>query len=155
MSVETFAAKAAETLFEPFVSLGNFLRAASGLLDALTDLASKTAWPYIVSSFVVALLLHAVGKRRGLVDSETSLRAFLAPRDIYRQRSASLDYKYVAINLSIRGLVYTPVMAGSSWLLYKLLQPLVAETLTLDVPLTNPFIRSVLLTIFLVLLADF
>ena len=92
----------------------SFLRAASGLIDALTDLGSKTAWPYIFSSFVLALILHALGKRRGLVNSQTSLRAFLAPRDIYRQRSAILDYKYVAINLSIRGLVYTPLMAGSS-----------------------------------------
>src|SRR2546426_2903899 len=148
MSADTFAAKVAATLFEPFVSLDNLLRAASGLLDALTDFGSKTAWPYLVSSFVVAVILHAIGKRRNLIDSQTSLRSFLAPRDIYRQRSAKLDYRYVAINLSIRGLVYTPLMAGSSWILYKLLQPLVVETLTIDVPLINPFIRSVLLTIF-------
>src|SRR5437773_1691471 len=155
MPADTFAAKVGETLLEPFVSSGYLLRSASGLIDALTDLGSKTAWPYIVSSFVLALVLYAIGKRRGLVDTRTSLRAFLAPRDIYRQRSAILDYKYVAINFSIRGLVYTPLMAGSSWLLYKLLQPLVVETLTMNVPLTNPCIRSVLLTIFVVLLADF
>ena len=155
MSAETFAAKVAETLLEPFASPENFLRAASGLTDALTDLGSKTAWPWVVSSLVLALVLYAVGKRRGAVDSQTSLRAFLAPRGIYGQRSAVLDYKYVAINYSIRGIVYTPLMAGSSLLLYKLLQPLVVGTLTIDVPLTNPFIRGVLLTIFAVLLADF
>src|SRR5439155_26940201 len=110
------------------------------MIDALTDLGSKTAWPYIVSSFVLALVLYSVGKRRGLLDSQTSLRAFLAPRDIYRQRSAILDYKYVVINLSIRGLVYTPLMAGSSWILYKFLQPGVVETLTMDMPLAHPFI---------------
>ena len=155
MSLARFADKVADTLLEPFVSLESFLRAASGLIDALTDLGSKTAWPYIVSSFVLALVLHAVRKKWGLVDSQTSLRAFLVPPDIYRHRSAILDYKYVAINLSIRGVVFAPLMTGCGWLLYKLLQPVVVETLAIDVPLTNPIIRSVLLTIFVVLLADF
>src|SRR5437899_9740437 len=106
MSLARFADKVADTLLEPFVSLESFLRAASGLLNALTDLGSKTAWPYIVASFVLALVLHAVRKRRDVVDSQASLRGLLAPRDIYRQGSAILDYKYVAINLSIRGFVY-------------------------------------------------
>jgi len=155
MSIDTFATKIAAYVLGPLVSLDGFLRAASGVIGALTDPTSKTAWPYVLATLALALPLYALRKRRGLLDPRTSLREFLVPREIYRQRSAVVDYKYVAIDLTIKGLVYGPLMSGSSWLLYKLLEPPLARALTIEVPLTDPFTRSVLLTIFVILLWDF
>jgi len=65
---------------------------------------------YIVSSFVLALT-HAVYKS-GAWSIHGFAERVSGSSYIFVAGSAILDYKYVAIKLSVRGLVYTPSWQG-------------------------------------------
>ena len=115
-----FFDKVIETLLEPYQSWNIFLLSISGLLDAFTDLQSKTAWLYILSGIAISGVIYVIHKKRGLLDRTSSFREFLCPNEIYRAPSAILDYKFVAIDLTIRTLVYIPFIGGVSQLCYEL-----------------------------------
>jgi sterol desaturase/sphingolipid hydroxylase (fatty acid hydroxylase superfamily) len=154
-ALQAFLQKVIDELLAPFQSWQTILRSSAGVITAVTDLASKTAWLYVLSSLVVAWLVYRSARRRGLVDASGSFLRFVCPGDVYRQRSAIVDYKFVAVDLSIKALVYSPFMAGFSWLVYKFLHPAFAGVVALDVSSATPFTRSVLLTVLAFLMADF
>ena len=155
MGLDTFLVKVAETVLDPFRSWERLLSALSGIPRALTDFGSKTAWVYLLTSAVVACILYWVHKRRQLIEVDVSLRRFLCPREVYLQRSAVVDYKYVAFDLTVRSLIATPFMSGIAWLLYKSLHPLAARVFALDLPAIAPLTRGVVLTIATAGVADF
>ena len=154
MTSETFLTKVASYFLRPFASWETFVGAAAGIPNALTDFGSKTAWPYLLSSLLVAWALHGLARRRGWIDPRLSLRQFLFPATVYRHRSAIVDYKFVAIDLSIKALIYSPVMSGFSYLIYKTLQPRIEPLLVADLPLGDPLTRGILLTVIAVMLTD-
>lgn len=155
MALDTFLVKAAEHLLEPFRSWERLLSALSGIPHALTDFGSKTAWMYLLTSAVVACILYWVRKGRQLIEADVSLRKFLCPPEIYRQRSAVVDYKYVAFDLTVRSLIYIPLMSGIAWLIYKSLHPLAVRVFTFDLPAMDPLTRGIVLTVATAAWADF
>jgi len=154
MTIATFLAKAAETLLAPFRSWESVLDALFGIPHALTDLGSRTAWVYLLSSAVVACILYGVRKRTGQIEADVSLRTFLCPPAIYLQRSAVVDYQYVAIDLTIRAVIYAPLMSGIAFLLYKLLHPLAMRVFVLDLSGMDPLACSIVLTAVTIVVAD-
>jgi sterol desaturase/sphingolipid hydroxylase (fatty acid hydroxylase superfamily) len=76
-----------------------------------TNLSSKTAWPYLVSGVALAVVVWLVRRRRDET-AAVSLRRFLFPREVYGHQSARLDYRFVAIDLLLRALVYLPVITA-------------------------------------------
>ncbi len=154
MALDTFLTKVADTLLDPFRSWERVLAALSGIPNALTDFRSKTAWVYLLASVVIACLLYWVRRRSRQLEGDVSLTSFLFPREVYRRRSAVVDYKYVAIDLTINSLLYTPFTAGVAWFLYKSLHPLTAHFLAFDLPGMDPLTRAILLTVATVAGAD-
>jgi sterol desaturase/sphingolipid hydroxylase (fatty acid hydroxylase superfamily) len=155
MTLETFLAKVVETLLGPFQSRQSLRVALSGVPDALAEFGSKTAWVYLLTSALLACGLYWVRKRRRLIEADVSLRSFLCPPAVYRHRSAIVDYKYVAIDLTIRAVVYTPIMSSIAWLLYKSLRPLALGLFALDLPPMDPLTRGLVLTVATAAGADF
>src|SRR5262249_29336097 len=155
MALGTFLAKVVATVLGPFQSWHNLRAALSGVPEALTELGSKTAWVYLLASALLACGLYWVRRRRRQPDADVSLGRFLCPPAVYRQRSAIVDYKYVAIDLTIQAVVYTPIMSGIAWLLYKSLRPLTISLFTPDLQAVDPVTRGLVLTVTTAAGADF
>lgn len=155
MTIGTFIAKVAEILLAPFQSWESLLAALLGIPHALTEFGSRTAWVYLLSSAVLACVLYWVRKRTGKIEADVSLRTFLCPPEIYLQRSAVVDYQYVAIDLTIRAVIYAPLMSGITLLLYKALQPLATRAFVLDLSAMDPLACAIVLTAGTVVAADF
>jgi sterol desaturase/sphingolipid hydroxylase (fatty acid hydroxylase superfamily) len=151
----TFMERVVAELLAPFQSWETVIASSTGAITSVTSLSSKTAWLYLLSSFVIAWLIHLSARRRGLVDGHGSFMRFVFPADVYRQRSAVVDYKFVAVDLSIKALVYSPFMAGFSWLIYKAVHPIFTNLVLLDLSSTTRLTRSIALTLMAFLLADF
>jgi sterol desaturase/sphingolipid hydroxylase (fatty acid hydroxylase superfamily) len=142
-------------LLAPFQSWETVIASSTGVITSVTDLSSKTGWLYLLSSLVIGWLIYRSARRRGLVEGHRSLGRFLFPADVYRQRSAIVDYKFVFVDLSIKAFVYSPFMAGFSWLIYKAVHPMFATLVVFDVSAAAPLTRSIVLTVMGFLMADF
>jgi sterol desaturase/sphingolipid hydroxylase (fatty acid hydroxylase superfamily) len=153
MTVEEFFERGARHLFEPFTSVAAFVDAASGARRALTDLESNTAWPFLISSLLIAWAIWWIGRRRGVADG-TPLREFLLPRAVYRHPSAVVDYRYLVVDLTIRGLVYTPLFAGVGYLVYRVLRSHVSGIIG-NLSVGGAVSGGVVMTLSAVLLTDF
>ena len=119
-SFNAFISDVLEYLLEPFRSWDNFALGVSGGIRAFTDLHSKTAWLYILSNVLIAWLIFISRKNSRIAARNTSFRNFICPRDIYGHPSAMTDYKFAAVDLSIKLIVYTPFVSGLSMLVYKI-----------------------------------
>ncbi|WP_447986191.1 sterol desaturase family protein [Nitrospira sp. Nam74] len=113
--------KACSYLLAPFQSLDSFIFVILGPFKAVLDVNFKTGWPYLISAVILAWWVFICGKRKGVISSNQSFKAFLFPREIFQHRSAILDYKFALVDLTISGLVYMPFIAGLSMLVYKAL----------------------------------
>ena len=135
---------------QPFTSWNNFLFAISGGVRALTSLTSKTGWPYLLSSLLVAWVIF---RRTRHIHGQSSFFAFMFPREIYAHPSAIADYKFVAFELSSRLLFTAPFISAVSYGLYKALRHVLPT-----VPIhwiTNLVARGILATVASVVAADF
>lgn len=150
-----FIEKAMGYLLAPFSSWSSFRASASGLADALLNPGGKIAWPYLLTSIVIAYLVYWLARKRERKSDSTSFFRFAFPREIYLHRSAMTDYKYVAIDLTIQGFVYAPLVGGASWLIHKAVLSatsgaIAAADLSMNIA-PNVFI----LTLIMFLVADF
>jgi sterol desaturase/sphingolipid hydroxylase (fatty acid hydroxylase superfamily) len=130
--------KACAYLIAPFQSLDSFLVAISAPLKAVADVNFKTGWPYLISAVILAWWVFSCGKRKGVIPPTKSFKAFLFPREVFQHRSAILDYKFALVDLGMGGLLYMPLIAGLSMLLYKVLLYVI--------PPTPLFSKNVILT---------
>jgi len=118
------------------------------------DLNSKTALPYLLTSLAIAWLIHRQRKAAGDASIPSSFRQFVFPREVYLHPSAVMDYKFVAIDLTIKSFLYAPAISAASWGLYKVL----AALLGLSTESTAQALTVVSATLMLVagvMLADF
>lgn len=113
----------ASYLLAPFESMAKFVDTLLGAVHAITDFGSKTAWLYLFTSLVAASVIYYVEKPKEH-GASGSLIDFLFPRSIYLHRSAIVDYKFALIDLTIKGIVYTPLFSGLSMIVYKVVAPL-------------------------------
>jgi sterol desaturase/sphingolipid hydroxylase (fatty acid hydroxylase superfamily) len=81
------------------------------VLEPFSNLHERTAWPYLITGFLAAVAVWAVERRRG---EQVSLRRFVFPGEVFGHRSARLDYRFVAIDLVLRVLVYVPILTTTS-----------------------------------------
>jgi sterol desaturase/sphingolipid hydroxylase (fatty acid hydroxylase superfamily) len=77
-----------------------------------------TAWPYLFSSLFFAWVIFLRHKTNSMPPAKSFL-GFVFPRDVYRHPSATVDYKFVAIDSSITCLIYMPLITGISLLVSK------------------------------------
>jgi sterol desaturase/sphingolipid hydroxylase (fatty acid hydroxylase superfamily) len=104
---------------EPYRSWDAFLHAVTLGVRLFTETESKLHGIYLGSSLLLGVFAYAVEKHRRTVAPDLSLVRFLFPREVYRHPSAVVDYKYVAIDMTIKSLTYSPLITGVSYLSYK------------------------------------
>ena len=153
-SIDSFLEKMGGYVLAPFQSQDAFLSAISGAISAFSVLQSKTGWLYLLTSILIASIIYALERRRGLA-RPVSLTKFLFPREIYLHRSAIVDYKFVAIDLTIKLVVYTPLIAGFSMLVYHAAAAPFAGLAALDLPLKGVLVGTIALPILAIVVADF
>lgn len=156
--IEWLLGKTGEYLFGPYQSVDSFVSAVTGIYGAITGLGSKIAWPYLLSGIVVAFLVHRAARRAGVADSNVSFAKFVFPKEIYRHPSAKADYRFVAVDLTIKALVYAPLFSGLGALLYRVLLffgRLVVGAPLVTLAIDNVVIGTALFTVGIVLFADF
>ncbi|RJG27561.1 sterol desaturase family protein [Massilia cavernae] len=146
--------KVASYFAVPFASWNSFLAAIGGVPDALLNIGTISAWPYLLSSMAIAYLLYLLARRQPGA-SPRSFRAFAFPREVYRHRSAIVDYKYVLIDLTLQGVVYVPVIAGCTWLSYKLALSLSGGAAASAGASLNPLADALILTVITFIVIDF
>jgi sterol desaturase/sphingolipid hydroxylase (fatty acid hydroxylase superfamily) len=154
MTLDEFLSKVALYLLGPFASWATFLHAISGTVRSFYDLEGKTAWPYLISSALVAYGVYRWARRTGLIDPSASFREFAFPGHVYRHRSAVVDYKFVLVDMTIRLVLYAPFISGLSQLIYRTVSPLGA-VLVVELPFSSHLSRSIALTLLAILTADF
>ena len=118
-SVTWFLGKVMEYLSEPYQSWDTFVHAITYGIRFFTETEGKLHWIYLGSSLLLGIGVYAVEKRRGRIAPGTSLARFLFPREVYRHPSSIVDYKYVAIDLTVKSLTYAPLISGMTILSYK------------------------------------
>jgi sterol desaturase/sphingolipid hydroxylase (fatty acid hydroxylase superfamily) len=117
-AAESILDKIAGYVLAPFESRETLLASLNGIIDSFISLNSKTAWLYLLTSLVIASAVFYIGRSRGWVQAP-SLWRFLFPREVFLHRSAIADYKYVAVDLTIKAIVYVPLFTGVSTLVYN------------------------------------
>lgn len=143
-------AKAVTHLLSPYASWDTVVKSLSEPVLAITDLSRRTAWLYLLSATAVAALLYVRRRQR---DCLGSFLAFAFPADVYSHRSAIMDYKFVAIDMTIRTFIYVPLTTGIIIVTQKLLAPLTPSAA--DVARFNPLLATIAYTLVIALLADF
>ena len=149
-SLRVLFEKALQYFGAPFHSWQSFWLAVSAAPHAFLDLNSKTAWPYFVSSLLIAWIIF---RRTKHIHGCKSFFAFMFPRDIYQHRSAVTDYKFVAFELSTRLLFTAPFISAASYAIYKALH-LVLPSVP-GVWIANPLARGIAVSIAGVVVMDF
>ena len=90
------------------------------------DLSHPLAWPYLLSSLGIALILFLTVKRNGEEKSQ-SFREFAFPSQLYRHPSTRLDWKFGLCDLALQFLLFIPIMTGMGLLGVKLMTALLVE----------------------------
>ena len=99
-------------LVEPFESWDALRHALAGAWTAVFDLKSKTAWPYLLSSLLLIVVLHVVQSRRADRGERRSLREWAFPSHVYAHRSAKVDYRFFLLDHTIKFVLYIPVITA-------------------------------------------
>lgn len=140
----------------PFETMESFTFAAIGALMAVGNLTSKTGWLYLLSSIVLGALIYVYSRHPHDGNLRPgSLREFLFPKSVFLHRSALVDYRFVLVDLTVKSILYTPLITGFSYLTY-LSCVSVAASLKASFPQTAPItLDPVLLAVVAFMAGDF
>jgi sterol desaturase/sphingolipid hydroxylase (fatty acid hydroxylase superfamily) len=143
-------------LLQPFSSGTEVLKGLTTTVRAFGyDLNSKTALPYLLTSLAIAWLIHRQRKGAGDALTPSSFRQFVFPREVYLHPSALIDYKFVAIDMTIKSFLYVPAITAASWGLYKVLASLLGLSTASTAPQPLTVVSAAVTLAAGVLLADF
>jgi sterol desaturase/sphingolipid hydroxylase (fatty acid hydroxylase superfamily) len=131
--MDPFVVRVLRVLGKPFSSWDSFVAGATDWVWTLTNLHSRTAWLYLISSLAVAYCVYRYGKRYGQFSRDKSFREVVFPADVYGHRSAIVDYKFVAFDRIIRAFVYVPFFSGVTYYSYIALEKALGRS-SLQVP---------------------
>lgn len=108
-----FIERAVEYLLQPISSWENVIASFDAYLGDWTTLNRGTGWFYWITSYLIALAILVLAKRKGDVPSGLSFLQFAFPREVWRHPSAVLDYKFVAFHRAMAVLIYAPLVLGA------------------------------------------
>lgn len=127
------------------------------VLPRLTDPfllpSSRMFLAYLASSFLIAVVAHAVVARKRGIDSNPV--ADILPRDVYLHRSAVVDYGYFFVNAVVSAFLLAPFAGISLGVSSQAAQFLREFGLATGGWGANPWIVNVFGTLALVAVADF
>ena len=130
-----FLDRAAEYVFASFRSWSSFTEAIGKVPRVFTDFSNGLAWPYVLSSLVLAWVIYVFAKRRGKT-SATSFCEFVFPARLYCHPSTLLDCRFAVLDLFLTFLLYVPVMTGVGLLGAKAMSGMLTGLMTWEPPQT-------------------
>ena len=133
--IQWFLERAAEYAFASVLSWSNFTEAIGRVPQVFTDFSNALAWPYLLSSLILAWVIYALAKRRGRT-SATSFREFVFPARLYRHPSTLLDCRFAVIDLFLTFLLYVPIMTGIGLLGAKAMSAVLVGLMSWEPPRT-------------------
>ena len=148
-------AKLKEYVLEPFSSWDNFRSAIMGGVKAITTLEHPTGWLFLFSAIVISFLAYYFAKKRGELEPATTFRKFIFPKEIFTHPSAVVDYKFAFLDLSLRDLLYSPLVGAVSILVYKGVLALTGGAAAMSPAAGRDFNDKVIFTVVTFLIADF
>ncbi|NOS78242.1 MAG: sterol desaturase family protein [Nitrospira sp.] len=122
-----------ETVFASFHSWASFQEALERIPLVFVNFTNGLAWPYLLSSLVLAWLLYLVALRQGGTTA-TSFREYAFPAHIYRHPSTLLDLRFMAVDLVLNFLMWIPVFSGVGLLTAKILSAVVIQRMGWEPP---------------------
>lgn len=151
--VHWFLQRVVEYSFASFSSWNNFTEAIGKVPRVFTDFTQGLAWPYLLSSLIVAWILFALAKSRG-ASTGASFLEYAFPRRLYRHPSTLLDCRFATIDVFLNFLIYVPIIMGINLLGSKVMGALVGVT-SWEPPKTLSMTWSVSAAVGFVLFNDF
>ena len=131
--IQWFLDRVVEYAFASFLSWSNFMEALGRVPRVFTDFSYGLAWPYLLSSLVLAWVIYVFATRRGRT-SATSFREFAFPARLHRHPSTRLDWRFAAIDLCLTFLLYVPIMTGVGLLGVKAMSAVLVGLLSWEPP---------------------
>ncbi len=113
-----FLGKVVEYMSEPYQSWDAFVNALTLGIRMLFQLESRSSWIYLGASLLVGIGVYVFERRKRNLGEGVSLARFIFPREVWRHPSAIVDYKFVAIDMTIKSLTYGPMFSGMTLLFY-------------------------------------
>ena len=153
-NVTWFLERVVEYSFSSFMSWDAFVAAIGKVPRVFTDFSHGFAWPYLLSSVLVAWILYVLAKRRRETDV-AGFREFAFPGRLYRHPSTLLDCRFVAIDLFLYFLLYVPIITGINLLGYKVMGAMIFGLTSWEPPSTLAPALAVSVAIGFLMLHDF
>lgn len=122
--IQWFLERVVEYSFSSFSSWNDFTSAIAKVPRVFTDFSHGLAWPYLLSSLLVAWVIFILAKWRGTT-GVASFREFAFPGRLYRHPSTVLDCRFCAIDLVLFFLLYVPIITGINLLGCKVMSAVI------------------------------
>lgn len=152
--LQWFLERTVETVFSSFRSWDSFVEAIGHVPTVFTNFSNGLAWPYLLSSLVLAWLIYVVARRNGAATA-ASFREFAFPSRLYRHPSTALDFRFMVIELFVTMLLWGPIFAGISLLGTKIMSAVLVNRLLWEPPQALSSTAIVVATVGFLLLSDF
>ena len=152
--LQWFFERAAETILSSFRTWDSFVEALSRVPRVFVNFSDLLAWPYLLSSLILAWLIYIFAKRNGTTTA-ASFRDFAFPSWIYQHPSAALDFRFMAVDVLMAFLLYVPIYTGIRLLGTKVTSSIIVDRLAWEPPRTLSATAVVLAAMVFLLLLDF
>jgi sterol desaturase/sphingolipid hydroxylase (fatty acid hydroxylase superfamily) len=152
--IQRFIERAFEEMFTAFLSWENFMKALAHVPKVFVNLSNGLAWPYLLSSLLLAWGIYLVARRDGAVQAR-SFREFAFPADLYRHPSTKLDFRFMAVDLLLTFLLFVPLFSVVGLAANKMLSIVIVDQLGWEPPHTMSPSSIFLLSVAFLALTDF
>jgi len=149
-----FIERAVEYLLQPVSSWGNVVASFKFYLSDWTSLNRGTGWLYWVTSYLIAMAILLLARRKEGDAARASFIQFAFPREVWLHPSAVLDYKYVAFHRAMAVLIYAPMVLGAIAIFSKVMARFIPSGLSAEHVAGVPF-GYILFTLTLFAAIDF
>ncbi len=143
----------AEQAFASFRSWESFAAALRTVPGLFVDFTHGFAWPYLLSSLLLAWCIFVTARLKG--DPAVSFREFAFPGRLYRHPSATLDFRFVAVDILLYALLYVPILTGINLLAIKAIGAALSGVAAWEPPRTWTPVGAVGAAFLFLLLHDF
>jgi sterol desaturase/sphingolipid hydroxylase (fatty acid hydroxylase superfamily) len=141
-------------LLQPFWSWSDFSYSITNSFRTFVYLDSKGSIFYAFTGFTVAIFLYFRKTKRETVPEDTSVWKHLFPRSVYMHRSAMVDYKFAAFDLTLKYVIYMPLIFWLIGFLDNLIKPISFSLPVAFIEHTSYPVRVIVATILGLVFAD-
>ncbi len=152
--IQWFIERAIEEVFTAFLSWDNLMHALAHVPKVFVNFSNGLAWPYLLSSVLLAWGIYLVAKRSGAVEA-SSFREFAFPSILYRHPSTKLDFRFMAVDILLTFLLSVPLFSAVGLLANKMLSAVIINRLGWEPPHTLSPSAILALSVGFLLLTDF